>query len=106
MAAQIVCEFRKPVHLLDGGTRPTIYVFPRFGGKCRSGDCKKTAVAQLEAGGSITDGFLTACAMGGGIREQALVIPASKGLVIVRFKTEYGENFIQAGAGSVIVVEE
>jgi len=44
--------------------------------------------------------------MGGSIREQALVIRASKGLVIVRFKTEYGENFIQAGAGSMIVVEE
>ena len=161
------------VHLLESGARPTIYVFPRFGGNIDQETAKITEVVQVEAGDSISQGMYTTGAMGGGIREQALVIPTSKGLVIVtgcahpgivqivekakemfdepvylvmggfhlgntsdhqlngiinafrdlgvqkvapchctgdkaiaRFKAEYGEDFIQAGAGSVIVVEE
>ena len=128
---------------------------------------------QVEPGDSISQGMYTTGAMGGSIREQALVIRTSKELVVVtgcahpgivqivekaqemfdgpvylvmggfhlgdksdrqlkgiinafrdlgvqkvapyhctgdkaiaRFKAEYGEDFIQAGAGNVIVVEE
>jgi 7,8-dihydropterin-6-yl-methyl-4-(beta-D-ribofuranosyl)aminobenzene 5'-phosphate synthase len=161
------------VHLLESGARPAIYVFPRFGGNVDQETAKITAVLQVEAGDSISQGMYTTGAMGGSIREQALVISTSKGLVIVtgcahpgivqivekakgmvnepiylvmggfhlgdksdhrlneiinafhnlaiqkvapchctgnkaiaRFKAEYGEDFIRAGVGSVIVVEE
>ena len=161
------------IHLLESGARPTIYVFPRFGGNIDQETAKITEVVQVEAGDSISQGMYTSGAMGGSIREQALVIRTSKGLVIVtgcahpgivqivekakemfdepvylvmggfhlgdksdrqlkgiitafrdlgvhkvapchctgdkaiaRFKAEYGEDFIQAGVGSVIVVEE
>ena len=161
------------VHLLESGARPTIYVFPRFGGNIDHETAKITEVVQVEPGDSISQGMYTTGAMGGGIREQALIIRTSKGLVIVtgcahpgivqivekakemfdepvylvmggfhlgdksdrqldgiitafrdlgvlkvapchctgegaiaRFKTEYGEDFIQAGVGRVIVVEE
>ena len=161
------------VHLLESGARFTIYVFPRFGGNIDQETAKITEVVQVEPGDSISQGMYTTGAMGGGIREQALIIRTSKGLVIVtgcahpgivqivekakemfdepvylvmggfhlgdksdhqlngiitafrdlgvqkvapchctgdkaiaRFKAEYGEDFIQVGAGSVIVVEE
>ena len=161
------------VHLLESGARPKIYVFPRFGGNIDHETAKITEVLQVEAGDSISQGMYTTGAMGGSIREQALVIRTSKGLVIVtgcahpgimqivekakemfdepvylvmggfhlgdksdhqldgiitafrdlgvhkvapchctgegaiaRFKAEYREDFIQAGAGSVIVVDE
>lgn len=161
------------VHLLESGARPTIYVFPRFGGNIDQETAKITEVVQVEAGDSISQGMYTSGAMGGSIREQALVIRTRKGLVIVtgcahpgivkivekakemydepvylvmggfhlgdksdhqlneiinafrnlgvqkvapchctgdkaiaRFKAEYGEDFIRAGAGSAIVVEE
>ncbi len=161
------------VHLLESGARPTIYVFPRFGGNIDQETAKITEVVQVEAGDSISQWMYTTGVMGGSIREQALVIRASKGLVVItgcahpgivqivekakeisdepvylvmggfhlgdksdhqldgvitafrdlgvhkvapchctgdkaiaRFKAEYGEDFIQAGVGSVIVVEE
>ncbi len=161
------------VHLLESGARPTIYVFPSFGGNVDQETAKITEVVQVEPGESISQGMYTTGAMGGSIREQALVIRTSKGLVIVtgcahpgivqivekakemfgepvypvmggfhlgdksdhqldgiitafrdlgvqkvapyhctgdkaiaRFKTEYGEDFIQTGVGGVIVVEE
>jgi len=161
------------VHLLESGARPTIYVFPRFGGNVDQETAKITEILQVEPGDSISQGMYTTGAMGGSIREQALVIRTSRGLVIVtgcahpgivqivekakemfddpvylamggfhlgdksdhqlkgiinafrdlgvqkvapchctgekviaRFKAEYGEDFIQAGVGSVIVVEE
>jgi len=161
------------VYLLESGARPKIYVFPGFGGNIDQETAKITEVLQVEPGDSITDGLYTTGAMGGGIREQALVIRTSKGLVVItgcahpgivqivekakemfdepvylvmggfhlgdksdhqldgiitafrelgvhkvapchctgeeaiaRFKAEYRENFIQAGVGSVIVVEE
>jgi len=162
-----------PIHLLESGARPTIYVFPGFGGNVDQETAKITEVIPVEAGDSISQGMYTTGAMGGSVREQALVIRTSKGLVIVtgcahpgivqivekakemfdepvylvmggfhlgdksdrqlkviitafrdlgvqkvapchctgdkaitRFKAEYGEDFIQAGVGSVIVVEE
>jgi len=161
------------VHLLESGARPTIYVFPRFGGNVDQETAKITKVKPVEAGDSISQGMYTTGAMGCSVREQALVIPTRKGLEIVtgcahpgivqivekakemfdepvylvmggfhlrdksdhqlkgiinafrdlgvqkvapchctgeeaiaRFKAEYGEDFIQAGVGSVIVVEE
>jgi len=161
------------VHLLESGVRPTIYVFPRFGGNIDQETAKITEVVQVEPGDSISQGMYTTGAMGGSIREQALVIRTSKELVVVtgcahpgivqivekaqemfdgpvylviggfhlgdksdrqlkgiinafrdlgvqkvaschctgeetiaRFKTEYREDFIQAGVGGVIAVEE
>jgi 7,8-dihydropterin-6-yl-methyl-4-(beta-D-ribofuranosyl)aminobenzene 5'-phosphate synthase len=71
------------VHLLESGARPTIYVFPRFGGNVDQETAKITKVLQVEPEDSITDGLYTIGVMAGSVREQALVIRTSKGLVIV-----------------------
>jgi len=69
--------------LLDTGVRPTVYLPPSFPNSFKRQLGEVTTVVEVTPGQAIAEGLFTTGEMGSGIREQALVIQAGRGLVVV-----------------------
>jgi len=69
--------------LLNTGIKPTVYIPPSFPSSFKNPVKQKTNLSEVEPGQSIAEGVITTGEMGTSIREQALIIRTTQGMVII-----------------------
>ena len=69
--------------LLRSGIQPPVFVPPSFTSAFKQQVQELTSIIEVEPGMQLVQGFYTTGEMGGSIREQALVIHTSRGLIVI-----------------------